>query len=128
MQRIQIALIESFIHALHREPTLANIISEFSRTGICPFNLDLVLRSDSQVELLRASIFHTANTETEINEMVLTWEKGLNKLSQIEFIRNLTEVDRQTNHRQVWRNLFRKRVATAWSLSFPPSMFTQVCC
>jgi hypothetical protein len=66
MQRIQIALIESFIHALHREPTLAHIISEFSRTGICPFNLDVVLRSDFQVESLRASIFHTVNSGTEV--------------------------------------------------------------
>jgi hypothetical protein len=62
-----------------------NIISRFSQTAICPFNPDVMLRSDFAVEAPSASIFHTVNTGTEINEMILTWEEGLNKLSQIEF-------------------------------------------
>jgi hypothetical protein len=62
MQRTRIALIESFINALHRGATPGNIISGFSRTGICPFNPDVVLRSNSAVEAPNASIFHTVNT------------------------------------------------------------------
>jgi hypothetical protein len=63
MQRIRIALIESFINSFHRGATPGNIISGFSRTGICPFNPDVVLRSDFAVEAPNASIFHTATAE-----------------------------------------------------------------
>jgi hypothetical protein len=112
-QRIRIALIESFIHAFHRGATAGHIISRFSRTGICPFNPDIALRSDFAVEAQSASLFYNVNTGTAINEKVLTWEEGLNKLSQIEVRRNLTEADNHINLLQ------------ARPLSPPPSAFIQ---
>jgi hypothetical protein len=115
-------LIDRLINELQLLAAPGNIISGFRRTGICPFNPQISLHSDFTIEVSDPSIFETISTGTEINEMLLTNEQGLNTLSRIEFRRDWRR-DAQINYRLTWETLIRKTVLEGRSLSQPPLLF-----
>jgi hypothetical protein len=117
LQRILKALVESFANGLHRGATPGNIISGFRHPDICPFDPEVPLRTDFAIEAPNHSIFRTISTGTEVNELLFTDDEGFNKLSQIEFRRDLVEEDKRINSRQVWETLTRKTVLEGRPLS-----------
>jgi hypothetical protein len=84
-QQMRIALAESFLDALRRGATGGNIQSGFRMSGVAPYDPLRPLDSQFAVEPPAAAIYETVDTGAEINELVLTWPQGLERLSQIEF-------------------------------------------
>jgi hypothetical protein len=65
-------------------------------------------------------VYQTVNTGAEVNEMVLTWTEGLEKLPQIEFRYPFDAQMEDVNYGQVWEGLLRKTVKEGRPLSPPP--------
>jgi hypothetical protein len=125
-QAMRMALVESFINAVHRGATPGNILRGFRKSDICPVNPMKPLRSQFTVEPPEPGIYHTVNKGAEINELVLTWPSGLDKLAQIEFGRPFNPLMERVNYRQAWEGLSQKTVVERRSLSSPPPFFVRL--
>jgi hypothetical protein len=120
LQQMRIALVESFLDAVRRGATRGNIQTGFRMSGVAPYDPMTPLSSQFAVEPPRPGIYSTVDAGAEINEMVLTWPQGLDKLSQIEFKQPFNPRMEEVNYRLVWEGLLRKTGAEGRPLSPPP--------
>jgi hypothetical protein len=120
---MRIALVESFINAVHRGATPGNIVSGFRSSGVSPLDPGKPLSSQFAVEPPAEEILQRANTGTEINEMVLSNREGLEKSSQIAYKRPFYPAMAEVNYRQIWDHLLRKTVTEGKPISAPPQFY-----
>jgi hypothetical protein len=126
IQAMRTALVESFINGLQRGATPRNILAGFRKSGISPLDPMEPLLSPFAVEPQQDGVYQTVNTGAEINEMVLTWPSGLNKLARIEHGRDFQPMDEEINYRLVWESLSRKTVVQGRPISRPPPFFIRL--
>jgi hypothetical protein len=99
-----------------------NIRTGFRQSGVIPLQPMVPLSSQFAVDPPEPGLYRTVNTTAEINEMVLTWPDGLQKLAQIELKRPFRQEDEGVDYRRTWENLWNKTVVEGRPLS-PPLPF-----
>jgi hypothetical protein len=123
IQAMRIALVDSFINAVHRGATPSNIKSGFRSSGVSPLNPDKPLSSQFAVEPPPEGLYQRVDTGAEINDMVLTDPAGLEKLSQIQYKRSFDPAMGEVNYRQIWEQLLRKTVTEGRPITAPPPFY-----
>jgi hypothetical protein len=125
-QLLRQILVDSFINAVHRGATPANIVAGFQKTGIIPFNPMIPLESQYAMDPPNLRLFHTVRTGSEVNEMVLTFQEGLDFLCRREQGRSLRDDDYDLNLPAAWQKLTKSTVQDGLAISPPPSLFVRV--
>jgi hypothetical protein len=120
LQHMRMALVESLLDALRRGGTNGKIKSGFRMSGVAPLDPMKPLDWQFAIEAPIPGIYEAATTGAEINELVLTWPEGLEKMSEIEFMQSFTPQMEEVNYRLVWEQLFRKTVAEGRPLPATP--------
>jgi hypothetical protein len=71
-------------------------------------------------------LYQTRRTESEMNEMVLTFPEGMDFLCRHELGRDIQDADHNLQYRQVWDRLRMNSVGEGLPISNPWPMFLRI--